>query len=269
VKPWIFQTGVRVRTLVVLSLVVLVAGSCSSRGSELQVEEGPLIYVALGNSFTFYPLGGNGVIHEYAEILGQDFAVEVDLRDWTVGGQRADDFVTMLVGDQTLHEHLAEADVITLLVPFDEWREPMQTATGYLGKDPADCGGSDNQQCLRDMVDTYKARVNEAFEALTSLVDPSETLIRAQDIHLFPTNAANEARDILYPYFIEANDHVEEVAGGYGIPVAKVLDEFAGPDGTKNAEEAGFISSDHRHPSAEGARRIAELIHDLGYDLPG
>ena len=40
-----------------------------------------------------------------------------------------------------------------------------------------------------------------------------------------------------------------------------------GPDGTDNPEEKGLIGSDHIHPTKEGAQRMAEMIHDLGYGL--
>jgi lysophospholipase L1-like esterase len=233
------------------------------------VQEPPLVYVAMGNSFTYWP-SDNGAVNRYAEMLEADFGVEVDLREHTRGGQRAHDFLDRLVNDSPfdarLRADLAEADVITLLIPIAEWAEPMQTATGAEGRDPEDCGGDDNQQCMRDVIADYKALVGSVFEALTAIADPNETLIRVQDVHLFPTNASQDALDILYPFFADANEYVEKTAASYGIPVAHVFNEFAGPDGSINAEEAGLIGPDHRHPTDDGALRIAELIRNLGYE---
>jgi lysophospholipase L1-like esterase len=158
--------------------------------------------------------------------------------------------------------------VITLEIPNDEWRAPARTALG-IGRDPADCGGDDNQQCLRDMIDTYKSNVDAIFKELTAIADPSKTLIRAQDfyMYLFPADQISQIYDILPSYWKEAQDYLGEVAAGYGIPVAKVYDDFMGPDGTKNPEQDGLISSDGLHPTVAGAQRISELIHDLGYGL--
>lgn len=233
------------------------------------VQEPPLVYVAMGNSFTYWP-SDNGAINRYAEMLEADFGVEVDLRDHTRGDQRTDDFLDRLVNDSPFDEQLradlAEADVITLLIPMAEWAEPMQTATGAEGRDPEDCGGDDNQQCMRDVIDDYKALTGSVFEALTAIADPNETVIRVQDVHLFPTNASQDALDILYPFFADANGYVEKIGASYGIPVAHVFNEFAGPDGSINAEEAGLIGPDHLHPTDDGALRIAELIWNLGYE---
>jgi hypothetical protein len=184
-----------------------------------------------------------------------------DSGDWTLNR-----LVNDSPFDAQLRADLAEADVITLLIPMAEWAEPMQTATGAEGRDPEDCGGDDNQQCMRDVIADYQALVGSVFEALTAIADPNETVIRVQDVHLFPTNASQDALDILYPFFADANEYVEKTAASYGIPVAHVFNEFAGPDGSLNAEEAGLIGPDHRHPTEDGALRIAELIRNLGYD---
>jgi lysophospholipase L1-like esterase len=42
-----------------------------------------------------------------------------------------------------------------------------------------------------------------------------------------------------------------------------------GPDGTDPPEDRGLLGPDHLHPTAAGALLLAEMIHDLGYDLSG
>lgn len=252
--------GVQLRRLVVVAVVGMVVGACSGGGSGLDVGGGPLVYVAMGNSYTFEVIG------PYSELLGAEFGVEVELRNHTVGGQRADELLELVLNDETLRSDIADAHVVTLLVPIGEWAEPMQTATGFEGRDPSECGGDDNQQCVREVIDHHNQQVDEILQAVVSLADPTETLIRIQNQHFFPTNASPEAQDILYPYFADVNTHLQEDADQYGIPVADVFRDFAGPDGTRNAEEDGLISSDHHHPSLTGGQRIAELIGNLGYD---
>ena len=238
--------------------------------SALQVEEGPLVYVPMGNSLTFFPMSGSDSFNaRYAAMLEADFGVDVEVRPHTVGGQRTDDFLEQLRTDDRLREDLGEADVVTLLIPNDEWAEPFSTAAGAEGRDPSDCGGDDHQQCLRDVIDSYKQQVDLIFDELTAIVDPAETLIRVQDFYQFMTNVTTpEAFDLTYPYWREGQEYVEQVAGQHGIPVAQVFDDFMGTDGLYiDLVADGLVEPDGLHPTAKGAGRMATLVHDLGYDL--
>ncbi|MFO7960253.1 MAG: SGNH/GDSL hydrolase family protein [Nitriliruptoraceae bacterium] len=256
-----------------VALLALLLAACggpteesAAPASALQIEEGPLVYVAMGNSLTFS--GSPTFINQYSAMLEEDFGVEVARLSRTVGGQRTDDFLEQLRSNDRLREDLADADVITLLIPNDEWAEPFQTALGVDGRDPSDCGGDDNQQCLRDVIDAYKQQVDEIFDELTAIVDPSETLVRVHDFYQFHTNGTQEDFDIMYPYWREAQEYVEQVAGQHGLPVAQVFDDFMGTDGAYvDLVAEGLVDPDGVHPTAEGAERMATLVHDLGYEL--
>ncbi len=234
----------------------------------LQIEEGPLVYVPMGNSLTFSP-GSNSFITRYTAMLEEDFGVDVQVREHTVGGQRTDDFLAQLRTNDRLREDLGDADVVTLLIPNDEWSEPFQTAVGAGGRDPSECGGENNQQCLRDVIDSYKDHVDQIFDELTAIVDPAVTLIRVQDFYQFGTNQMTpETFDVTYPYWREGQEYVEQVAGQHGLPVAQVFDDFMGTDGHYiDLVAAGLVEPDGTHPTADGTERIATLMHDLGYNL--
>jgi lysophospholipase L1-like esterase len=236
--------------------------------STLQIEEGPLVYVPMGNSLTFTP-SPNHFIARYTAMLQEDFGVDVELRPHTVGGQRTDDFLAQLRTNDSLREDLGDADVVTLLIPNDEWAEPFQIAGGLGGRDPSECGGDDNQQCLRDVIDSYKQYVDQVFDELTAIADPAVTLIRVQDFYHFGTNEMTpEAFDITYPYWREGQEYVEQVAGQYGLAVAQVFDDFMGTDGLYiDLVANGLVDPDGIHPTADGAERMATLMHDLGYNL--
>jgi len=145
----------------------------------------------------------------------------------------------------------------------------MMTAVGADGRDPSDCCGDDNQQCLRDLIEAYKHEVDQIFEELVGIVDPSETVIRVEDTYQLGTNQQTTAMfAILYPYWKEAQEYIEQVADGYGIPVANVFDDFMGTDGAYvDLVAKGLVDPNGLHPSADGAERIAVLMHDLGYDV--
>ena len=253
------------RRLIVCSALIVLA-SCSEP-AVLDVGEGPLVYVPMGNSLTFWP--NDSSVNVLVEaMLAEDFDVRVDVRDHSKGGQRTDDFLEQLRGNQDLRADLADADVITFLIPNEEWSDASMTATGVLERDPTDCGGEDHQECLRKMVADYNELVDQIFSELMSVVDPTQQVVRVQDFYLFHTEGPLEDSQLLYPYWHEGQVHVQEVAAEYGIPVARVWDDFMGTDGgIPNLVEADLVEFDGVHLTAAGARRVAELYHDLGYQL--
>jgi len=173
-----------------------------------------------------------------------------------------------LTSDRAKSE-LAGADVVIIESPLSGLWMSVIIAAGIEGFDPADCGGDDNQQCLRDSLTEYKDGVEEIFSLLTEAVDPSETLIRAVDGSsiLVEDQLAADTLRVTNPYFQEAQEFFAETAAKYGIPTAQVFAEFNGPDGTDDPQDRRLIGIDRVHPNEAGALLIAELIHDLGYDF--
>mgnify|MGYP001826075450 CR=1 FL=1 len=253
------------RLVAVLALVVLAA--CSSEEAELDVGDGPLVYAVMGNSLMFTPTGSS-VIDQYEAMLAEDFSVEIDVRDHTRGGQSAEEFVSWLEENPVVRSDLAEADVVTFVVPFDEWAEPWMTVSGEGGRDPADCGGDDGLQCLRDTAVIYNDLVDRSFAELMTIVDLTKQVVMVTDFYQLHTDRQTETTRLLYPYFEQMQMYTQEIAGEYGIPVARVWDDFMGPDGEiPNLTEMGLVQTDGLHPTEEGARRIADLFHNLGYEL--
>lgn len=251
----------------VTALVLVAAAACSSNGSELDVGDGPLVYTVMGNSMMFSPTGAS-IMDQYEAFLAADFGVEIDRRDHTKGAQSAQEFLRWIEEDTNVRNDLAEADVVMFIVPFDEWAEPWMTFAGQGGRDPADCGGDDDQQCLRDTVPVYNDLVDQIYAELMAVVDPTEQVVLTQDFYQFHTEEQSEANRQLYPYFEQIQEYTHEVAGEYGVPVARVWDDFMGTDGEiPNLVEAGLVQTDGLHPTEEGARRITELYHALGYGL--
>jgi hypothetical protein len=238
---------------------------CSSGGADLDVGEGPLVYVVMGNSLMFRP-AGSSVSELYESMLVEDFGVEIDVRDHFEQG--SDDLLFRLENVAALRSDLQEADVITFIIPNGDWEDSLMTFTGMSGRDPSDCGGDDGEQCLRDMISDYQRNVDQIFAELMTVVDPAEQVVLVQDFYQFFTDQETASTDRLYPYWRDAQTHVQEVAESYGIPVAFVWDDFMGTDGEiPNLTEAGLVEIDGIHPTEEGAARIANLYRDLGYPL--
>lgn len=227
-----------------------------------------MVLVAFGDSLMTHLSAPVPVLARYAEMLEEEFGVPVDVRNYSVYSSSPTDLLKVLDSSEVVQESLGEADVVLLEIPQGE-QAIFMTATGWQGRDPADCGGDDNEQCLRDYVTENKASVEEIFAKITAICDPSDTLIRALTMYQMDVKKrkAEDALQVTVPYFTEAQDNLEVIAAGYGIPVADVYDEFMGPDGTNDPQDRGLLNTDERHPTQAGADLIAEMLGHLGYDL--
>ena len=263
-----------------LAIVVagaMVASGCSSGTTDTThtvttattaaSDEEPLLLVAFGDSLISHPSPDSAAIGAYADLLEDEFGVPVEVRNRAAFNSSPTNLIEALDSEQ-LRQELTQADVVLLGIPQGDTNPAFPTATGWHGMDPAGCGGDDNQQCLRDYVTENKASVEAIFSALTTVCDPSTTLIRALDAYMLHTEdaLASGKLHIVNPFLLETQEYLEETAARYGIPVAQVYDEFMGPDGTDDPQDRGLVMTDQRHPTEEGAQLIAEMLHDLGYD---
>jgi hypothetical protein len=196
-------------------------------------------------------------------MLEEDFGVHVNMRLPGMGPCCSPPVIAEYLTTDRAKSELEGADVVIIESPVSGLAYWVATVAGFEGLDPADCGGDDDQQCLRDSLAEYKDGVEEIFSLLTEAVDPSETLIRAVDGY----GGAGDTSQVTSPYWQEAREFFAETAATYGIPTAQVFAEFSGPDGTDDPQDLGLIGPDGMHPSEAGALLIAETIHDLGYDF--
>ena len=255
------------RWLVPFALAVLLLPACSDSGSSSLTAPGdsdrPLVLLMYGDSILTFPEPNQGGIDGYIEMLEEDLGSHVNLQLPGMGPCCSPPVIAeYLASDQAKSEPVG-ADVVIIESPMSGLAYWVATVAGFEGLDPADCGGADGQECLRDSLAEYKDGVVEIFSLLTEAVDPSERLIRAVDTYALP----GDESQVTNPYWQEAQEFFAETAATYGIPTASVFVEFNGPDGTGDPRDRGLIGSDGVHPSEAGALLIAELIHDLGYDF--
>jgi hypothetical protein len=218
-------------------LVLLLASSCSSGSDSLAARSdsgGPLVLVLYGDSMLTWPLPNRGAIDGYIEMLEEDFGVHVNMHLPSMGPYGSPPVIAEYLPSDRAKSELAGADVVIIESPISGLGGSVVTVAGFEGLDPADCGGDDNQQCLRDSLAGYKDGVEEIFSLLTEAVDPSETLIRAVDGYaiLVEDQLAADTLRITNPYWQEAQEFFAETAATRGIPTAQVFAEFNGPDGT-------------------------------------
>jgi hypothetical protein len=241
------------------------SSTVSSEPEESDLES-PLVYVVMGDSGAFTPPEPDGLMWQYAERLERHFGVEVEIRNHAEGSIHSATMLDRLQNDDELRADLADADVVTTDIPIAVWIEPLMTVGGVGGRDPADCGGDDGQQCLRDALEQYKEDTDAIIDELIGITQ-DDALIRLYDVYMINTGYKLETGtlDISNPNWKAGMDHVEESAARYGIPVAQVYDAFMGPDGTDDPYVKGLLDDDQLHPNADGAALMADLLDDLGY----
>ena len=203
------------------------------------------------------------IIPRYAAHLERDLGIKIKTHDWTRSELASGYMLEDLRTDPELRQDIGDAEVVIFDIGLEVFVNPANT---YSFGSAGACGGTDNQDCLREALKSYKADTDAIFAELVSLRSPSEVLIRAMDIHEFTVQDWKEAGvfDVINRYKQDANEHMIQVASEHHIPVARVYAAFRGPDGDEDPMDKGYAYDGFR-PTEEGADLMAELFRQLGY----
>ena len=128
----------------------------------------------MGESMNF------GVIPRYADMMEQALQVDVHLHDWARANAHSSRLLERLRTNEELRNDLRGAEVISFQVPIGVIVEPLKT---YEFGEPGECGGDDNQECLREAFETYRSDTDAIIAEIVSLRSPTDALIRAQDVY--------------------------------------------------------------------------------------
>ena len=243
-------------------IVLTAATSCAPTkpSANATMPPGEWDYVVLGDSIT------TGYPEIYAALIEEDYdgAVSITIKDWHIGGQTSSQLLQNIQTNEQMREDIRNAELITIEIPWAGCRGALA-----LSMSSTSCGGDDDQDCLRNCLAIYESDTTAIYAELVNLRSPSEALIRAHDVYLFHTSSAQTygAFDVINSYWLKGNAHVHATAESYGIPVADVYDAFMGEDGMQAPEENGLVGTDKIHTTFKGQHLIAELLHNLGYEL--
>ncbi len=200
----------------------------------------------------------------YAAHLERDLGVKINIHDWARIEVGSSQLLEDLRTDPELRRDMGEAEVVIFIIGLTAFTNPANT---YAHGSPGACGGTDNQDCLREALKVYKADTDAIIAEIVSLRSPSEALIRMMDSHEFMIKdwKAVGVFDVINTYKQEANEHIIQVASEHHIPVARVYAAFRGPNGDEDPMDKGYVY-DYLHPTEEGADLMAELFRELGYE---
>ena len=224
-------------------------------------------YVALGDSVA----AGSGSATSYPAELAQRIraagVARVRLVDQAVGGTESDELLRDLRRDRALRADVRGADLVTVTVGANDL---VALHHRYRA---GDCGGPDNLDCYREEVDAFVPRWEAILDEILELQAKPGALLRVTnyyDPYLGNEDLVREDLGDGYPeearlIAIAHNRAICDVAASRSVPCADVYGAFNGPDGTRSPRAAGLLAEDGFHPSEAGHRRIADLLHALGY----
>lgn len=253
---------------VLLPFGALLASGCSADGGAEDTSEetttttGAAVvwhYVALGDSLA----AGTGAHYEgyvdrYAAYLANDTGAQVSVNNLGRNGQTSSELLHALRNDPSWRRAVGEADVLTVNIGLNDLGRAAATYEN------GTCGGADNQDCLREVVETVEGNWNAIIAELLSLRSTNDTIIRTVGLGYTPYLETEESADgdssggldnlrVFQPYINEVNRYIATTASDNDIPYAEMrLDR-------------GYISQDGVHPNDEGYEVIAGRLRDLGY----
>jgi lysophospholipase L1-like esterase len=219
-------------------------------------------YTALGDSLAVGVLDSQGgYVRRFRTDIATDTGATVTLTDLGVNGAHSSDLLNSLQNDPNFRNAVSASQVVT----FDIGGDDLLHAIGLFQQ--GQCGGADNQDCLRSAVATFMPNWDAIVQQLLTLRNKNNTIIRTMDIYN-PFVAQLQAQGTfnnLEPYLDRINQHIAASAQANGIPMAQVHAAFNGPSGTDDAIAKGLITVDGVHPNEAGHQVIAEAFRALGY----
>jgi len=219
------------------------------------------VYTAVGDSLGTGFISFGGFVHRYEENIEDDNGIKVDLKNRSRVGATTETIKVSIQHDPRTREALAAADYITINGGGNDLREAREK---FL---QGQCGGSNNQQCLREATDRLKQNWSEIIQGVTALKKGSNVKIRGLDIY-YPYVDEDRASGnfaIFHPYIQEVNGHIAAALAANSIPLAPVYAAFNGASGDIDPAGRGLISFDGFHPNTAGHRVIAGLLRAIGY----
>jgi lysophospholipase L1-like esterase len=200
----------------------------------------------------------------YAAYVEEDLGVEVEIQNLAVGGETTRSLLANVQKYPWYREPLQEADVILISAGGGDF--PCLETRFFAGE----CGGVDNQDCLRQQLEESQAEWDALLVEISSLADPRVTLIRPiipRVLEYYARAYQDQPEDVeVYnSYVVALYEHLAQSCAEQGIPVLDLYALYDGPNADPYVPEIPG-TGDGVHVSDEGDEVIAGLLRELGYD---
>jgi lysophospholipase L1-like esterase len=245
--------------IAVLILPFVACGGGTTAGDNPQAKDWD--YLALGDSLANGLLATNGYVSRYESYVNKDTGANVHTTNLAVPGWHSGDLLNAIQNDTDFRNNITNAEVLTWDIGGDD------LATAHDSFTKGTCGGTDNQDCLRSAVATFKQNWDSIISNILQLRTTGNTIIRTMDIYNPYVNSDMQAGtfDTVEPYLDEVNNYIHSTAQANNIPVANVHEAFNGADGRTDPSTQGLIAVDGFHPNDDGHKVIADQLRALQY----
>ncbi len=223
---------------------------------------GPWDLVGIGDSF----IGWSTIAEQYAELLGEDLGIEINVAKIV---NPTTNRLEYLRTNDAAQDLLAEAEII--IVQPQPGQPSLAAWRPYFA---GECGGADDQECFRTALADFDLYIGELFDEIIATTRDDAviiaTLVGAWGVAAFNPGIEKddpEAYRILVDHVINLQQLSAAAAADRGIATVDVSLAFHGPDYYQPAAEA-YLLPDRTHPSDEGSRVVAELLHGLTASAP-
>ncbi|HEX8130000.1 MAG TPA: DUF4214 domain-containing protein [Pyrinomonadaceae bacterium] len=241
-----------------LSIIALLLCARPAAAQQAQVWQ----YTALGDSLA---AGLNdsrgGYVPRFRDYVQADTGATVNLNNRGVSGWTSADLLNALRTDESLRMQIANSQIVTWNIGANDFQD---AARSYQS---GTCGGTDNQNCLRATVASFKTNWNAIVAQILSLRSPSNTIIRTMDYYNPAVDLARAfgVLPVIKPYLDDVSRFIILSALNNRILPARIYMAFNGVSGDIDAARRGYMSTDGVHPNDTGHDIIAGEFRALGY----
>jgi lysophospholipase L1-like esterase len=230
-----------------------------------------VLYTGLGDSIGFglFASIGDGYVPTYERLVEADSGASVNAINLSVPGWTSSDLLGAIRGNFLFRLSVATSTIVTVNIGGND------LLGGRGAYKDRNCGGADNQDCLRAGLATFGANFNAILAEVRALRGSRNTIIRTMDVYnpyvnedraqdTWPNDQGNDFQ-VLKPYLDAINGQIAATAAARNIPCARVYMAFNGPNGDIDPGNLGLLAFDGLHPNGRGHRLIADLLRGLGY----
>jgi hypothetical protein len=182
--------------------LVLLAGSGNGTRS------GPTTwqYTALGDSVAVGVLDSQGGYVRRDNYITTDRGVTVSLTDLGVNGAHQADLLNSLQNDPNYRSHISPSQVVTWDIAGDDLLHAINLFR------QGQCGGTDNQDCLRSAVAMFMRNWDAIVQQILALRDNRSTIIRTMDIYnpFVAELMVDGTFSTAEPYLDQVNQHIAD-----------------------------------------------------------
>jgi len=223
-------------------------------------------YVVLGDSAFQAPDEATTVADAQARLIKRDVGADAKVHWYYFPGSSSAYVLMELRYNKPLREAIRTAEVVLFDVPVGQMKQTIPW--DMVAYQPLPGSPQRYRKGMARMLVDYRKDAKAIVNEIVSLRSPSEASIRAIDFWQVGYSGFRELGvfAVMRKAWLRMNRAVDEACAAQGVPVVDAYTAFVGPDGRTDPVAAGDILPDQIHLTDKGIAKLAELLHEKGYE---